>query len=84
VVFAKDVTQQKKAEAEIVAGKKTLETMLNASGDAVVMLDRDIKFIEMNEQMAEAFGQPREKLIGKCAWDCMPAKRRHRGGSSEP
>ncbi|MGA2322771.1 MAG: PAS domain-containing sensor histidine kinase [Sedimentisphaerales bacterium] len=74
VVFAKDVTQHKKAEAELEASKKTLETMLNASDDSIAMLDRDINFIEVNEKMADAFGQPREKLIGRCAWDCMPPK----------
>jgi PAS domain S-box-containing protein len=74
VVFSKDVTEQKKAESELRASKKILETMLNASGDAVAMLDRNIRFIEVNERMADAFGQPREKLIGRCAWGCMPPK----------
>jgi len=33
-----------------------------------------MNFVDVNEQMADAFEQPREKLIGRCAWDCMPAK----------
>ena len=69
VIFAKDVTQQKKAEAEIEAGKKTLETMLNATNDLVAMIDRQCNIVEVNKKMADAFEKPREQLIGRCAWD---------------
>jgi PAS domain S-box-containing protein len=48
--------------------------MLNASGDAIALVDRNMTFIDVNERMEDAFAQPREKLIGRCAWDCMPAK----------
>jgi PAS domain S-box-containing protein len=72
VVVAKDITQHKKAQAELEVGKKTLEAMLNASGEAIAMFDRNMKFVELNERMVDAFGIPREKLIGQYAWDSMP------------
>ncbi len=74
VVFAKDVTEQRKSQAELEESKKTLETMLNASGELVGMFDRDMNFIDSNQQMADSMGLSREKLIGRCAWDFMPPK----------
>jgi len=71
---AVDISELRQRETELEASKKILKTMLNASGDLIAMVDRDIKFIDLNERMADAFGQPMEKLIGRCAWDSMPPK----------
>ncbi len=46
--------------------------LLNATSDAVALLDAAGIVLEANQPCAEFLGQPLGGLLGRCAWDLMP------------
>ncbi|MBL7180809.1 MAG: PAS domain S-box protein [Desulfobacterales bacterium] len=64
--------EQKVKELE----EKNLEgrALLNATTDAVVLLDPRGMILEINETYARRFHQRRDDLLGTCVWDLFPSE----------
>ena len=59
--------------------EQTLRAMFNASPMAMVLLDGNGMILDANDELASRLKKGREKILGKCIWDLMPAKvRDHR------
>ncbi|HEX8078145.1 MAG TPA: ATP-binding protein [Chthoniobacterales bacterium] len=48
------------------------ETVLASISDAFSALDRDWRYIYVNDRVAELAGWPKEKMLGRVIWDIFP------------
>jgi PAS domain S-box-containing protein len=48
------------------------ETVLTSISDAFSALDRDWRYVYVNDKVAELAGRPKEKMIGRVIWDVFP------------
>ena len=61
---ARDVTEQKKLEAEIRESQTYSRSLIEASADAIVTVDPGLMITDVNEQMVRVTGYARNELIG--------------------
>ncbi len=69
---AQDITERKKAEAELRESEKRLRTLIDAIPDAVLFKDTEGRHIIANRANEEVLGLSPEMLIGKTAEDLLP------------
>jgi PAS domain S-box-containing protein len=62
---ARDVTERKKAKDALLQSEESYRGLFNSVTDAIYILDRDGKFIDVNEGAAKMYGYPHEVLVGK-------------------
>ncbi|MDE5078656.1 MAG: PAS domain S-box protein [Trichodesmium sp. St2_bin6] len=60
-----DITEKKQAEYKLRKAKEQLETVLAAVPGTVSWISSDLRYIEVNQQLANIFGMPREEFPGK-------------------
>jgi PAS domain S-box-containing protein len=68
----RDITDRKKSEALLIRREATLETLLNAPLDTIVLLDRQGIILRTNEEHARRLGGTIESLTGRCVFDLLP------------
>ncbi|OFX63085.1 MAG: hypothetical protein A2066_03510 [Bacteroidetes bacterium GWB2_41_8] len=67
-----DISEQKKAELELIAAKNQLSHILERISDGFGSLDRDWNYTFVNEKLAQIVGRKREELLGKNIWKVFP------------
>ncbi|MFH0825631.1 MAG: PAS domain S-box protein, partial [Pseudomonadota bacterium] len=70
----RDITAQKKTDAALRESVQTLQALLNATSDMALLLDRDGTIITLNEVAARKVGKSVAELIGRPAFECLPAE----------
>ena len=70
----RDVSERKKTEQELMAGKNSLRALLNATIDSVGLFDLDGTMLTINKKMAETIGHPLESAIGKNIFSFFSSK----------
>lgn len=74
-VFVRDVTEQKKAEAQIIKSEKIYKTIASSiPGSYICLLDKNLRYILLEGDMLEKLGYSKEKLIGQKMVDVIPKK----------
>lgn len=74
-----DITDRKRAEAELKTSRDTIEALFNATNDLVFLLDTQGRFLAGNEVTARKLRCEAARLVGMSAFDFLPpsvAKRR--------
>jgi len=66
-----DITQRKKLESELKNSKNFVETILNSVDESVMVIDREKRIVEVNQQWVNAFGKSREEVIGKNCFEVV-------------
>ena len=66
------LSEQLRARAEAGAANERLVHVLESVSDAFVALDRDWRFVFVNENAAQTFGRKSEDLVGKNIWTEFP------------
>jgi PAS domain S-box-containing protein len=61
---AREIADQKKLEAQLRDAQSYSRSLIEASVDALVAVDRDLIIIDVNEQMVKVTGYRREELVG--------------------
>ena len=56
-IFAADVSENRRREAELAAANARLDAILNSSPDLVVAMDRDLNFLAFNRAYSDAFAK---------------------------
>jgi PAS domain S-box-containing protein len=64
VGFAVDITERQQAEEALQESEKKYRTLIEASLDPLVTINRDGKVTDVNKATEQATGAPRERLIG--------------------
>ncbi|MCX6267221.1 MAG: PAS domain-containing protein [Bacteroidetes bacterium] len=62
---ARDITERKKANDALQQSAESYRGLFNSVGEAIYVLDKDGKFIDVNEQAVKMYGYPHDVLIGK-------------------
>ena len=70
--LSQEIHQRKRAEASLRESEQRLRALLDATTDAVVVIDTDGVITELNDAMAERLDRARGELIGVCAYDLLP------------
>ncbi|MCI4356084.1 MAG: PAS domain S-box protein [Thermoplasmata archaeon] len=61
---ARDITEQKKLQDQLSESQLYNRSLIEASPDALFMVDPDLVVTDVNEQMVKLTGVPRESLVG--------------------
>jgi PAS domain S-box-containing protein len=78
VLNTRDVTDRKRAEAEVREGEKQYRLIFEGSPTAMWVVDLDtLKFLEVNEAAVQYYGYSREEFLSKSSRDIRP------GGETE-
>ncbi len=67
-----DITEYKQAEEELRKSEEMARALLNATADAVVLLDSRGTILDINDTYAQRFQKLKGHLIGLCIWDLAP------------
>lgn len=71
-VFSRDVTEQKKAEEELVENQKKLRALIDATHDLVLLADVDGTILDLNDSMAMTLGGEKDEIIGTNIKEHLP------------
>jgi PAS domain S-box-containing protein len=71
---ARDITIAKRHEAEIKAQHQQLQAIIDNSPMVVFAKDRDLKYLFVNQEVAELFGMEPEAIIGQGDEAILPAE----------
>ncbi len=66
------IEERKRAEIAVRDSQSLIQAMLDASSDAIMLLEPDGRLLAVNRVMAGRFGTAAEKLAGACLWDLFP------------
>jgi PAS domain S-box-containing protein len=80
LVIARDITERKKSEAAVRESEQNFRSVVENSGDGIVLTDIQGLIVEWNQALTALTGLPREKVVGKPIWEIhdlleVPAKR---------
>ncbi|HKS59212.1 MAG TPA: PAS domain S-box protein, partial [Thermoplasmata archaeon] len=80
---AREVTEQKKLEADLRESQNYNRGLIEASLDALVTVDRNVVITDLNRQMESVIGYTREELIGTRFADYFTEPDRARAGVAQ-
>lgn len=66
-VFSREVTERKERERELRKTSRTLETIINAAPDPIVMLDEELRVTLWNPGAERVFGWTEAEILGERA-----------------
>ncbi len=69
----RDVTDRKRMEQALQESEEMKRALLNATTDAVMLLDLEGDILDINTAYADKFGRGIEELIGLYLWDLIPS-----------
>lgn len=72
VNIIRDITNRKRAEKALRESEEMARALLNATTDAVLLIDRHGIIIDLNEAYAQQFKKPIIEIVGLCLWDIVP------------
>lgn len=67
-----DITERKRAEAELEKSNKRTTKILESITDAFFALDKSWRFTYLNSRAEQYLLKTRDELIGKCIWEELP------------
>ena len=70
----RNITNRKKAERALQESEEMARALLNATTDAVLLIDHDGVILDLNEAYAEQFQRSIDEMIGLCLWNIVPGK----------
>ncbi len=70
--ITKDITKRKEAEEALINTKKELATILENIDDGFFSLDKNWRFVYINDKAARNVGYEPEDLVGRNIWDYFP------------
>ncbi|MFH0885288.1 MAG: PAS domain S-box protein [Candidatus Micrarchaeota archaeon] len=69
----RDITDRKKAEIELAKSQALLETLMTKAPVGFAFLDKQFRFIRINDALAEMNGIPVKKHLGRTMAEILPA-----------
>lgn len=79
-VWFEDITERVRAEKILRERADEIEALYRNAPVGLALFDRDLRFLRINDRLADINGLPPEAHIGKVAWDIVPSLR----DSAEP
>ncbi|MDD5360847.1 MAG: ATP-binding protein [Ignavibacteria bacterium] len=75
--LSNEIIQREKTEEKLLENEKKLETVLNATKDSIIMVDRDYNIVSTNIAFANHVGKTIDELTGKPILDFIPDERKN-------
>jgi PAS domain S-box-containing protein len=72
VVFLQDLTERRRAEAELREREHTVRALLESAAEAILAVDTDGVILLANRMAAQMFGYGPDELQGKPLWALLP------------
>jgi PAS domain S-box-containing protein len=79
LIQVQDVTARRDAEAALRRSEERararlaeVEALYDAAPIGLGLFDQDLRFLRVNEMLADINGAPREEHVGRCAWEIVP------------
>jgi len=69
----RDVTDRKHMEQQLQESEEMKRALLNATTDAVMLLNLEGHILDINAAYADKFGRQADEIIGLCLWDLIPS-----------
>jgi PAS domain S-box-containing protein len=69
VLVFRDISEKKRAEAEVRRAGEQARTILESITDAFFAVDLDWRFTYVNQQAEKVLGRRRDELLGRVIWD---------------
>lgn len=69
VAVARDITERKKAEAQLLMARQEWDRTFDAISDVVTVQDMDMRIIQANKAASDLFNLPLEEIVGKQCHD---------------
>jgi PAS domain S-box-containing protein len=70
-----DITERKQIEEEIARREKRARTLVMATNDMAHLLDEDGIIVDVNDAMAIALRESKDRLIGTCVYERYPGEK---------
>ncbi len=71
-ILARDINDYKKAELELQQSYRTIQVLINAPLDVVLLLDPEGRILLANETLAHSLNRPAHEITGKNMRDILP------------
>ena len=65
LVLLEDITERKRAEEALRESEEKYRSLVESTEDSIYLVDRNFRYLFMNEKRLSRFGLPREKVIGR-------------------
>lgn len=75
-LFTRDLTERKRAEAALEEQRQRLQALFDLSIDAIILVDDEGHYIDVNQAAAKLFGYSREELLRMKVGDLTPGENR--------
>jgi len=72
ICIVRDATDRKRMEKALQVSEEMARALLNATTDAVMLLDLKGSILDTNRAYAKIFGREIDETIGLCFWDLVP------------
>jgi PAS domain S-box-containing protein len=72
VNLTRDITGRKRMEGALRLSEATARMFMLIPSTAMMLLDTQARFVEVNETMTKRFCRTREEMNGRCLWDILP------------
>lgn len=70
--IARDITERKKAEQELLESEQKYRTLVTQSPDGIFILDLSGKFLSVNQSMCKTLKYTEEEFLSMKIWDIVP------------
>ncbi|MEA1996060.1 MAG: ATP-binding protein, partial [Gemmatimonadota bacterium] len=72
--LVENITERKQAEEDLQKSEEMARALLNATTDAVVLLDTKGVILDINDTYARQFHKSTDEMLSLCIWDMFPAE----------
>ncbi|MDM8521727.1 PAS domain S-box protein, partial [Anaerolineales bacterium HSG6] len=84
MVTTSDITERKQMEKSIQESRDTLRTIMNATHDAMFLIDTEGIILTLNNTVSQAMGKTSAEIVGRSVYDLLPPDvAKHRQTMSE-
>ncbi len=72
IVYGHDITELKKLEDGLQLSQQTIDALLNAPMDVILVLDRQGKVMRVNQTFCQRFAKSPEDVLGRSLYELLP------------
>jgi PAS domain S-box-containing protein len=72
VLVFRDVSERRRAQEEVQASQRRLQTLFEHAQDAILLADDQARYVDANPAACELLGLSRDEVLRRTVWDVTP------------